>query len=75
MVVDDRNGKLRVACTDGYVLLEEIQLSGKKRMGAAELLRECISQLDKAAKLGVIHRNKASNKKSQLMLAMNSLNA
>ena len=39
VVVDDRNGKLRVACTDGYVLLEEIQLSGKKRMGAAELLR------------------------------------
>lgn len=42
---------------------------------AAELLRECISQLDKAAKVGVIHRNKASNKKSQLMLVMNSLNA
>ena len=50
-------------------------LTAQDAAQAAELLRECISQLDKAAKLGVIHRNKASNKKSQLMLAMNSLNA
>lgn len=40
---------------------------------AATLLRESISQFDKAAKLGVIHSNKASNKKSQLTKLMNTL--
>ena len=41
---------------------------------AATLLRECASQYDKAAKKGVIHANKASNKKSQLTKLMNTLN-
>ena len=41
--------------------------------GAAELLKICSSQFDKAAKHGVIHANNASNKKSQLDKLMNSL--
>ena len=40
---------------------------------AATFLRECASQFDKAAKKGVIHPNKASNKKSQLDKLMNSI--
>ena len=40
---------------------------------AATLLRECDSQFDKAAKKGVIHANKAANKKSQLNKLMNSI--
>ena len=40
---------------------------------AATLLRECASAFDKAAKKGVIHANKASNKKSQLNKLMNSI--
>ena len=40
---------------------------------AATLLRECASQFDKAAKKGVIHANKAANKKSQLDKLMNSI--
>ena len=42
--------------------------------GAADLLKQCSSLFDKAAKLGVIHSNKASNKKSQLDKLMNTLN-
>jgi len=42
---------------------------------AASTLNKCCSLLDKAAKVGVIHSNKASNKKSRLMLAMNSIQA
>jgi len=42
---------------------------------ANTLLRECCSELDKAAKVGVIHPNKAANKKSQLMSLFNSVNA
>ncbi|WP_176014093.1 30S ribosomal protein S20 [Victivallis sp. Marseille-Q1083] len=42
---------------------------------AAELLKMCCSKLDKAAKVGVIHRNKVANKKSQLDKLMNSLQA
>ena len=40
---------------------------------AALLMRECVSEFDKAAKKGVIHANKASNKKSQLSKLMNTL--
>ncbi len=40
---------------------------------ASTLLRECVSEFDKAAKLGVIHANKASNKKSQLDKLMNTM--
>ena len=48
-------------------------LAAEDATQAAECLRSCISQLDKAAKLGVIHKNKASNKKSQLMQALNAI--
>ena len=40
---------------------------------AAVYLRESISEFDKAAKKGVIHANKAANKKSQLNKLMNSI--
>ncbi len=40
---------------------------------AAALVRECVSALDRAAKLGTIHPNKAANKKSQLDKLFNSL--
>ncbi len=39
---------------------------------AAEFVRECVSCLDKAAKVGTIHVNKAANKKSQLDKLLNS---
>jgi small subunit ribosomal protein S20 len=38
---------------------------------AAEAVRNAISELDKAAKKGVIHRNNAARRKSRLMKQLN----
>jgi len=40
---------------------------------AQELLKKVVSMIDKLAKKNIIHENKASNKKSQLMKYVNSL--
>lgn len=39
LIANARAGELRVACGDGSVILEEVQLEGKKRMAAAAFLR------------------------------------
>ncbi len=40
---------------------------------AFECYKECCSKLDKAAKVGIVHRNKVANKKSQFDKLMNAL--
>ncbi len=40
---------------------------------AADLIKKCFSKLDKAAKKGIIHKNKANNKKSQLSAELNKI--
>jgi len=40
---------------------------------AIEVVRQAISKLDKAAKRGIIHRNKAARHKSRLMKKLNAL--
>ena len=40
---------------------------------AQELLQTTCSKFDKAAKVGTLHKNKVSNKKSQLCKLMNTL--
>jgi len=40
-----------------------------------ELLKQAIKKLDKAASKNIIHKNKASRKKSQLMKALNAVQA
>ena len=35
----DGKSRIDIACADGYVRIEELQLAGKKRMAAADLLR------------------------------------
>jgi small subunit ribosomal protein S20 len=40
---------------------------------AADTLKNCFSKLDKAAKVGTIHKNKANNKKAQLNKLFNTL--
>jgi small subunit ribosomal protein S20 len=40
---------------------------------AEEILKSCFSKFDKASKVGVIHSNKACNKKSQLNVLLNSI--
>lgn len=41
--------------------------------GADTVARELVSKLDKAAKVGTIHANRAANKKSQVGKLLNSL--
>ena len=40
---------------------------------AAEAVRTAISEIDRAASKGVIHKNNASRRKSRLMLRLNGL--
>ncbi len=51
---------------------EEIISSGNIEV-AIEVVRQAISTLDKAAKRGIIHRNKAARHKSRLMKKLNAL--
>jgi small subunit ribosomal protein S20 len=39
---------------------------------AAEAVRDAVSELDRAAKKGVIHRNNAARRKSRLMKQLNA---
>ena len=45
----------------------------KENKGAAEKLPEIISMVDRLAKRGIIHKNKASNIKSKLTRKVNAL--
>lgn len=38
-VITDGKSFLKIACADGYIYIEELQLAGKKRMSVAEFLR------------------------------------
>lgn len=38
-IVSDEKRYIKVVCADGYISIKELQLSGKKRMSAEELLR------------------------------------
>ncbi len=38
-ILSDEKRYIKVACADGYISIKELQLSGKKRMSAEELLR------------------------------------
>jgi len=51
---------------------EEVISSGNIEV-AIEVVRQAISKLDKAAKRGIIHRNKAARHKSRLMKKLNAL--
>lgn len=51
---------------------EEVISSGNMEV-AIEVVRQAISTLDKAAKRGIIHRNKAARYKSRLMKKLNAL--
>lgn len=42
---------------------------------SVEAVRQAVSELDKAAKKGVIHRNNAARRKSRLMKQLNAMNA
>lgn len=51
----------------------EIAIANKKSDEAKQLLPECFSAWDKAAKVGLIHKNAASRKKAQLSYKISHL--
>ena len=65
----DRNRYYGKTTRNAIRELQEI----KENKGASEKLPEIISMVDKLAKRGVIHKNKASNIKSKLTLKVNAL--
>ena len=66
----NRNIKLRLKkVSSAYLVL----LAAGKKDEAAKALNDVSSALDKAAKVGVIHKGTASRKRSRLALALNRL--
>ena len=49
-------------------------LNLESKDGAEEMLHDTVSLLDKLARKGIIHRNKAANLKSRLTRFVNNLN-
>ncbi|MBN1602821.1 MAG: 30S ribosomal protein S20 [Chitinispirillaceae bacterium] len=52
---------------------EKAVLNAKDKETATAALKTAVSVLDKSVKTGLIHQNKASNKKSSLSKAVNKL--
>ncbi len=50
-------------------------VAGGEAEGANTVARELTSKLDKAAKVGTIHANRAANKKSQIGKLLNTIGA
>ncbi len=48
---------------------------GENREEAQEAVRHAVSELDRAAKKGVLHRNNAARRKSRLMKRLNTMEA
>ena len=48
-------------------------VAGGEAEGAGAVARELTSKLDKAAKVGTIHANRAANKKSQIGKLLNTI--
>ena len=56
-----------------YVRSARESLAEGDQAEAAEAIRQAVSEVDKAAQKGVIHRNAASRRKSRLMKKLNAL--
>ena len=67
-----RNRVVRTRARTSVKNAKETIAAGDKAV-AAEVVREALSQLDRAAQKGVIHRNNASRRKSRLMKRLNAL--
>ena len=53
----------------------KMTLSAETTEKRAALLRDAMKKADKAAKVGIIHKNQAARRKSRLMRALNRLAA
>ena len=67
-----RNQSVKSSVRTAIRAFREAAQSGDKDK-ATELMRAAGKKLDKAASLGVIHKNQAANKKSALALTLNKL--
>jgi len=56
-----------------YVSRARAELATEDPVAAAEAIRQAVSELDRAAQKGVIHRNAAARRKSALMKQLNAL--
>ena len=66
-----RNRAVRSRARTFVKKADEIIVAGDKA-AAVEAVREAVSQLDRAAQKGVIHRNGAARRKSRLMKRLNA---
>jgi small subunit ribosomal protein S20 len=56
-----------------YVKQADSAIASGDQATAEEMVRAAISEIDRAAKKGVIHRNNAARRKSRLMGRFNAL--
>ncbi len=70
-----RNAHNRVLKTKIRTLAKKVELAVSKKNAeeAKQLLPECFSAWDKAAKVGLIHRNAAARKKARLSLKVTQI--
>lgn len=73
----DRNRRLRNASVLGELktLARKFErlIQGKEKEKATSLLQEAFKKLDKAVSRGIIHKNRASRKKSRLSRKLSAL--
>jgi small subunit ribosomal protein S20 len=65
-----RNKAVRSA-TRTYVKNAEVEVAAGESNPTADVIRQAISAIDRAASKGVIHRNNAARRKSRLMKKVN----
>ena len=65
-----RNQSVR-SSTRTFVKKAEAQIAAGETNPVADVVREAISAIDRAARKGVIHRNNAARRKSRLMKKLN----
>ncbi len=69
---EERNQNIK-SKTKTYLKKARVLLAEKKQEEAGQKVREAIRQLDKAASMGVIHKNTTSRKKSRLMKGLKNI--
>ena len=67
-----RNRPIRTA-TRGLVKRAQDTIAAKDSEAAADVTKQAVRALDKAAQKGVIHPNNAARRKSRLMARLNTL--
>jgi len=68
---NEKNVKIKQAIKRSFKAAEKAIMA--KSSDVLGLIKQAVSILDKAAKRGVIHKNKASRKKSRLMVKLTTI--